>query len=123
MVDISTSDVQAVYGDQSPSFDSAQQDQLVQIAQNITDDVFSGRVTHQSEVEGDREDFTAYLGAHLWEIAEGGEANSQSQSGGSVNYQHLQTNLESTLSETRYGRICLMMMRTKSSIGIVRADF
>lgn len=123
MVEISVPEVQAVYGNKSPSFDTAQQNQLVSIAENITEDVFGGRITRQNEIEGNEADFAKYLAAHLWEIAEGGETNSQSQSGGSVNFQHLQTNIESTLAETRYGRLCLMMTRSNTSTGIVRSDF
>jgi len=119
---VTSSDIQAAYGEQAPALSSSKQDELAAIAGRLRQDVFGGRVTRQSELEGDSDDFEAYLGAHLWEIAEGGELQSESQTGGSVNFQHLQTNVESTLSETRYGRVCLMMLRSKASIGIVRAD-
>lgn len=123
MVSIFVADVQAVYGGQDPAIDESQQETLVGIAERLTEDVFSGRIATFSEIEGNTDDFAAYLGAHLWEIAEGGEAQSSSQTGGSVNYQHLQTNAESTLGETRYGRTCLMMMRQNANTGIVRSDF
>lgn len=123
MVTISTAGVQDVYGDQPPSFDSAQQGELVTIAETMTEDVFGGRVSRRNEIEGNEADFARYLAAHLWEIAEGGETNSQSQSGGSVNFGHLQTNIESTLSETRFGRLCLMMTRSNANTGIVRSDY
>lgn len=123
MADITTSDVQDVYGDQSPSFGSAQQSKLVEIAERLTDNVFDKRLAHNPQIETDNDDFAAFLAAHLWEIAEGGEANSQSAQGGSVNFNHLQTNAEQNLSETRYGRVCMMMMDDGASTGIIRADY
>lgn len=119
---VTVDDVQAVYGEGKPAISQEKRQELVDIAERLRQNVFGGRVTRQSELEGDEDDFERYLAAHLWEIAEGGEAQSQSQTGGSVNYQHMQTNIESTLGETRYGRLCLMMLRNKASIGIVRAD-
>ncbi|QLG62828.1 hypothetical protein [Halorarum salinum] len=120
---VEVDDIQAVYGEQEPALSTDKKQELADMAGRIRTTVFGGRVTRQSELEGNPDDFEAYLGAHLWEIAEGGEAQSQSQTGGSVNFQHLQTNVESTLSETRYGRVCLMMLRSNASIGIVRADY
>jgi len=123
MTDITAADVQDVYADQEPSFGPGQQDQLVDIAERLTDNVFDERIGRTSQIETDTDDFAAYIAAHLWEIAEGGEASSQSESGGSVNFGHLQSNAEQTLSETRYGRVCLMMMDDGASTGIVRADY
>lgn len=123
MVDITVKDVENVYGEQAPSLDTAKRKSLTAVAENLTEDVFGGRQTRQDEIEGDESDFTAFLAAHLWEIAEGGEPNSQSMTGGSVNVQHLQTDIESTLSETRFGRICLMMTRNRTNTAIVRSDF
>ena len=121
MVEIA--DVQAVYGEQEPALDTQKKQELVDIAGRMRSDVFGGRVTRQAELEGNSDDFEKYLAAHLWQIAEGGEVQSESQTGGSVNFQHLQTNIETQLGETRYGRLCLMMLRNKASIGIVRSDF
>jgi len=123
MVDITVSDVQDVYGDQSPSFGTAQQSELTDIAERLTDNVFDKRLARDPQIETSNDDFAAFLAAHLWEIAEGGEASSQSNSGGSVNFNHLQTNVEQNLSETRYGRVCMMMMDDGASTGIVRADY
>ena len=120
---VTVDDVQAVYGENEPAIDEAKKQELVDVAERLREQVFGGRVARLSEIEGDTDDFTRYLAAHLWEVAEGGEVQNSSQTGGSVAFQHLQTNIESTLGETRYGRLCLMMMRTKASVGIVRSDF
>lgn len=119
---VTVSEVQAVYGEQEPSLSASKQQELVDVAERLRDGVFGGRVRTLQEIEGDGEDFGAYLAAHLWELAEGGEAQSQSQTGGSVNYAHLQGNVEHTLTETRYGRVCRMMLRQNASVGIVRTD-
>lgn len=123
MATTSASDIQEVYGEKEPALSSSKQSSLATHAEDLTEQVFGGRVSRQAELEGDEDLFATYLGAHLWEIAEGGEAQSQSQTGGSVNFAHLQTNIESTLSETRYGRVCLMMLKGNASVGIVRADW
>ncbi len=120
---VTVSDVQAIYGEKSPAIDSTKQQALLDVATRLKDDVFGGRLTHLSEIEGDQDDFIKYLAAHLWEIAEGGEASGHSQTGGNVNYQHLQGNISQTLSETRYGRVAQMFLRNESSIGIVRSDW
>jgi len=123
MVDISITDVQDVYAAAEPSFGAAQQDNLIGVAERLTDNVFDERLAATPQIETANSDFAAYLAAHLWELAEGGEAASQSESGGSVNFNHLQTNVQSNLSETRYGRVCLMMMDDAASTGIIRADY
>ena len=117
------SEVQSAYGEKQPALDTTKKQDLVDIAGRLRTQVFGGRVSHLSELEGNTDDFEIYLAAHLWEIAEGGEQQSSSQTGGSVNYGHLQGNVEQTLSETRYGRVCLMMLRGSASTGIVRSDF
>ena len=119
---VSVSDVQAVYGEQEPAISASKQEELLNIAERMKDDVYGGRVSRFSEIEGNDDDFVRYLAAHLWEISEGGEVQSSQQTGGSVNYQHLQTNIESMLSETRYGRVALSMLRNSTSVSIVRSD-
>lgn len=119
---VTVDDVQAVYGEQEPALSQSKREELLDIAERMKNDVYGGRVSRFSEIEGNDDDFVRYLTAHLWEVAEGGEVQSQSQTGGSVNYQHLQTNIESMLSETRYGRVALSMLRNTTSISIVRSD-
>jgi len=123
MVDIDIADVHDVYGDQLPSFGKSQQNQLTSIAERLTDNVFDKRLSRDAQIETANEDFAAYLAAHLWELSEGGEVGSQSQSGGNVSIDHLRTNTENNLSETRFGRVCLLMMDDGASTGIVRADY
>jgi len=70
-------------------------------------------------VEGDRADFTKFLAAHLWELAEGGEASSEGSQGGSVSFNTVTGDPMSTLTETRFGRMALQYLRQSQSIGFV----
>jgi len=123
MVTITVQDIQDVYGEQTPSLSSSKQTTLKDIAERLTEQVFDGRVSRVSEIEGDKEDFTAYLGAHLWEISERKNLNEEFQTGFSADVESLQSDPESALSGTPYGEVCLMMIRQRSNIGIVRADY
>lgn len=117
---VTVSDVQEVFGTSGPTLSSAAQQSLLDIADRLASDVFGGKLARSSELEGDTDDFVTFLAAHLWELAEGGEVASQSQTGGNVNFNHLTTNAESSLGETRFGRLCLLMLREEVSTGIVR---
>lgn len=122
MASITRSEVQNVYGNKEPSIGTSQRDALVSIAERFTEDVVGGKVSTLAELEGNENDFAKYVAAHLWTLAEGGETQSSSQTGGSVNYGHLQGNIEQTLGETRYGRFAQALIRSSDSIGIIRAD-
>lgn len=123
MVTVTRQDIQSVYGNKEPTIDEAQQEALANVAESITDNVFGGKTGKTSEIEGDETHFAWYVGAHLWEQAEGGETSSESQTGGSVSFGHKQSQLEEWLSETRYGRTALLIKGSgTSSTGIIRAD-
>lgn len=122
MVSITNSDVQEVYGQQDVSLNSTKQDSLRTIAENLTEDVFGGRVSRQSEIEGNEEDFTKYLAAHLWTLAERKALNDEFQTGYSDGVDSFRADPETALSGTQYGNVCLLYLRDRASIGIVRAD-
>lgn len=123
MVSITRSQVQDVYGEREPALSTSKRDSLVSIAETLTDKVFAGRTGRSTIIEGDKEDFAKYVAAHLWELSEGGEQQSTNQTGGSVNYDHLRTDALTTLGETRFGRVALMMIREEASVGVVRTDY
>lgn len=97
---------------------NSQKDALVEMANRFADDVFGGTVRSIGEVEGDDGDFKRLLAAHLWELAEGGEAQSESQSGGSVSYSVNPGNVEQSLSQTRYGRMARAYLRQEGQVGV-----
>jgi len=97
----------------------SKKDDLLSIAQEITNGVYSGRIATLGEVEGNREDFEKWVAAHVWELAEGGEAQSESGEGGSVNYNSAAADVEDWLSLTRYGMGAKVYIRYDSKIGMV----
>lgn len=123
MASITVSEIQEVYGEQQTSLDSAKQTALKNIAERITEDVFGGKVAANSEIEGDDDDFAKYLGAHLWEIAERKRLNNEFQTGFSADVAGFRSDPQSALSGTPYGNVCLMMLRQRSSISVVRSYF
>lgn len=112
-----------MFGEQTPALSTSKRDDLVSIAESLTEDVFGGRTGRNTIIEGDENDFAKYVAAHLWEQAEGGEPSGQTQTGGSVNYQHLTDNLQGSLGDSRFGRIALMFIREDASVSVVRSDF
>lgn len=123
MVTISNSDVQEVYGEQTVSLDTAKQDALRKIAQRLTENNFGGRVSRLGELEGDKKDFTKFLTAHLWEVAERKRLNDEFQTGFSSDVESIRTDPESALSGTPYGNMALTYLRGRANIGIVRTDW
>jgi len=123
MVSINVSDIQDVYGEQTPSLSSSKQTALKDIAERLTDNVFDGRVSRFGEIEGDKQDFTAYLGAYLWDVAERKQLNDEFQTGFSNEIESIRSEPSSALSGSPYGEVCLLMLRGRASVGIVRADY
>lgn len=122
MVSITVSEVQEVYGEQQTALSSSKQEALKDIAERLTEQVFDGRVSRLGEIEGDKEDFTRYLAAHLWEISERRALNEEFQTGFSEQVAAFRSDPESALAGTPYGNVALTYLRGRSSIGIVRAD-
>lgn len=119
---ITSSDVQEVYGEKTPSLDTTKQDALTTIAQDLTNDNFAGKVARQNEIEGDENYFARYLGAHLWQLAEGQTLNEEFQTGNTDVRDTIVSDPRSSLSQTVYGQTCLLMLRDRASISVVRSD-
>ena len=119
---VNPDDVRDTYGNIANDAGDAASDTYIQTfiskARRLEEDVFSGRVRTLGEVEGDTDDFVELLACHLLQITEGGDPDSESSTGGSVTYSHLQGDIESTLTETRFGRLARLYLRNEVSIGI-----
>ena len=116
---ITRSDVEDLSSDSWRQLDDSKKDAMLSIAEDMADDLFGGRVATLNEVEGSMDDFKKFLCAHLWELSEGSVAQSESSQGGNVNYNTVTGNAMSSLSETRYGRVCLEFLRQNQSISFV----
>ena len=121
MVSITVQEVQDVYGEKETSLDTAKKEALRDIAERMAEQIFGGQVSRQSEIEGDEEDFTRYVAAHLWEISERKRLNQEFQTGFDGDVQAMQSDPNSALSGTPYGNMALTYLRDRASIGVVRS--
>ena len=83
------------------------------------DTLYSDRMSRLPTLDGDAEYFTLNLAAHKCELAEGGEAQSESGEGGSVSYQS--GGVEDYLSLTRYGKTALRYVWEDNSLAAIRS--
>ena len=83
------------------------------------DTLYTDRMSRLPTLDGDAEVFSLNLAAHKMELAQGGEAQSESGEGGSVSY--TTGNVEDYLTLTRYGKTALRHIWEDSSIAIVRS--
>jgi len=83
------------------------------------DTLYTDRMSRLPTLDGDAEVFTLNLAAHKMELAEGGEAQSESGEGGSVSY--TTGNVEDYLTLTRFGKTALRHVWEDSSISVVRS--
>ena len=121
---ITSSDVQDVYGEKTPALSTSKQDTLTNHAESITTNNDGGDVARQTEIEGDEDIFAAYVGAHLWAMAEGQTLNEEFQTGNSAAPSVPNAGASAdALSTTFYGQLALSMLRGQgTSISIVRSD-
>jgi len=82
--------------------------------------IYVGDMARTPTLDGDLETFLLNLSAHKCEIAEGGQAESESSEGGSSNYTS-GGSVEGYLDLTRYGRTAKRHVRNEESISIVRS--
>jgi hypothetical protein len=94
-------------------------DELIRSAIAERDTLFEGRMSRLDVTDGDAEYFTLYVAAHKWELAEGGQAQSESGEGGSVSYQS--GGVDDYLSLTRYGKTALRYVWEDDSISAIRS--
>jgi hypothetical protein len=103
------------------NLDATQKQAMLGDAQREADTIYSGDVSTLPTIEGDTDVFVKNLAAHKWELASGGEASSESATGGSVQYNIGNPNeTYMYLSQTRFGRTCIAHFGGRDSISIVR---
>lgn len=119
---VTISDVEQISSTNWEHLDQTTKQALLDDAEGAKDDIYSARVSHIPTLAGDADRFVKYLAAHKWTLAEGGETQSMSQTGGNVNYNLASADAVDNLSHTRYGREAKKMLRDEQSIGIVRTD-
>jgi len=83
------------------------------------DTLYTDRMSRLPTLDGDAEVFSLNLAAHKMELAEGGEAQSESGEGGSVSY--TTGNVEDYLTLTRFGKTALRHVWEDESIAVVRS--
>jgi hypothetical protein len=81
--------------------------------------LYSDKMTRLPTLDGDAEVFLLNLSAHKMELAEGGQATSESGEGGNANYQTGQ--VEDYLTLTRFGRTAKRHVRNEESLSAVRS--
>ena len=95
--------------------------EMLEIAKSLVDGQLSRRQSNFSSLEGDRDEAVRWLSAHLWELSQGGESQSDSTQGGSVSFNTVTGEWQNSLTETRYGRILSdLYLRDRQSVSIVR---
>jgi len=101
--------------------DQAVKEEALERAKRLLDNQFSDKVATLPTFVGSRDDGLKLLTAHLIELAQGGEAQSESSEGGSVTYNTVTGEPLDSLSETRYGREFQdFYLRDRLGIGVIR---
>jgi hypothetical protein len=95
-------------------------DELIRAAIAERDTLYSGDMSRLPTLDGDAEYFTLALAAHKFELAQGGEAQSESGEGGSTSYANGGAG-EDYLKQTRFGKTALRYVWTDSSISAIRS--
>jgi len=118
---VTIADVEALSSMGWEQLDDTNKQEMLDIADNLLSNQFSEDVATLPIVEGNRDDAHKLLTAHLWELSEGGEAQSENATGGSINYNTVTGESIDGLTETRYGRMFKSeYLRAKSGVGVVR---
>jgi hypothetical protein len=101
--------------------DEVKDKQLV-VAKSLIDNQFADRISTLPTLVGDKDDATELLAAHLFDLAEGGEAQSEGGEAGNVTYNTTAGDTLNSLTETRFGRIFAdSYLRDRMGIGVVRS--
>jgi hypothetical protein len=95
---------------------------MLQTAQALIENQFTDRTSTLPTLVGDKDDATELLAAHLFDLAEGGEAQSEGGEAGNVTYNTSAGETLNSLTETRYGRLFAdVYLRDRMGIGVVRS--
>jgi len=116
---VTTDDVLEGQNNQWTQVDTNVVDRALSEAQDMAKTTYGGQVSRMSTQEN-QDLFVTNLARHYLEESVGGEAQSESQQGGSTSYNTVTGESMSSLQSTRYGRRCLDILRGVQSIGIVK---
>lgn len=116
---VQRSDVEDLGSKGWDALSDTKKDALLADAETEADTIFSGRVATLPEIEGDRDVFVKNLAAHKWELATGGEIDSESSTGGSVTYKTNPGEVDEYLSLTKFGETAKAHLRSEQGIGFV----
>lgn len=118
---VTVSEVESLSSTGWSQLPDAKKQSLLADAEAEANTLYSAQVATLPVIEGDRDVFIKNLAAHKWTLAEGGEATSESSTGGSVNYNLGNPNdTMMYLSQTRFGRTCIGNLGNRQQISIVR---
>jgi hypothetical protein len=120
MADPTISDVDSLSSTAWTQLSDTKKQDLLDDAIRETETLYAQQQTNFPTLNGDREIFIKNLAAHKWTLAEGGEAQSESQTGTSVNYNTVTGEAHNSLQQTRYGREALQHVRDRQGLGIQR---
>ncbi|AHG00919.1 hypothetical protein HALLA_12105 [Halostagnicola larsenii XH-48] len=119
----SVAEVEAQYGateipkEPDDGEDKSQAELLIEAADRMDRDIFGQQVLYTSRTHGNRKDRIILLAAHKWALREG-EAQSESQAGGSVSYNTVTGETQDSLTQTKWGREYLGYLEDQPNIGI-----
>jgi hypothetical protein len=117
---VTVSDVEALSSTGWTQLSSSKKTALLDTAESIVNGQLSVDQATFSTIEGDPEEAKKWLAAHFYELAEGGEAQSESTQGGNVSFNTVTGEWMSSLSETRYGRtLDDLYLRNRGGLAIV----
>ena len=118
MVNVTISDVESLESKGWQSLSDEKKQALLDDAISERETLYTERIARTPTLKGDEDIFVKNLTAHKLELAEGGQQQSQSQTGGNTSY--ATGNPEDYLTLTRFGRTCLEHLDDRQSVGVVR---
>jgi len=114
---VTPSDLKEAYPGNTSKSDSRLQ-AIIDRSERLADSIYSGQIGREGEQQGDRDDFIELLSLHRLTLEEGGEKQSESQTGGTTNFAHATPEDSRGLHQTRWGREALIYLRDESSFGV-----
>jgi len=102
---ITNADVENYHSRSWTNLSDAKKTEMRETAERLISNQFSVQVSRLPTLKGNEDDATKFLTAHLWTLANGGEPNSEGQTGSTVSYNTVTGEWSSSLSETKYGRM------------------
>jgi hypothetical protein len=95
---------------------------LLLTAKGLIENQYTDRTSTLPTLIGDKDIATELLAAHLFELAEGGEAQSEGGEAGSVTFNTMPGETLNSLTETRHGRLFQdLFLRDRMGISVVRS--